>query len=110
MLAGRCEVEYGIGTNRRNEQRSTMKQIVNCLLIAIACLLAGCSHTQESETTELRRAMKQQMTALRAQLKASGATVAQLREFDRAIAALDQPMRQLERQMQAMETVEKRGE
>lgn len=79
------------------------KQTANVLLIAVACLLAGCSSTRESETSELRRGMKQQMRAVRAQLQASDASAAQLREFDRVAAAMDQQMRQLERQMQAME-------
>ena len=80
-----------------------MKYITGLFLIVTACFLVGCSTTKETETSEIRRGMKQQMNAVRAQLRASGASAAQLREFDRAAAAMDRQMRQLERQMHAME-------
>lgn len=80
-----------------------MKRIACLLLITTTCLLAGCSSPRESETSELRRGMRQQMSVLRTQLQTSGASAAQLRDFDKAMTELDRQMRQLERQMQAME-------
>lgn len=80
-----------------------MKRIACLLLITTTCLLAGCSSTRESETSEMRRGMKQQMSVVRTQLQTSGASAAQLREFDKAMTELDRQMRQLERQMHAME-------
>ena len=79
-----------------------MKPIL-CALLMATCFLSACSSTRDSETSELRGGMKQQMATVRAQMKASGATPAQLRDFDRAALAMDRQMRQLERQMQAME-------
>jgi prefoldin subunit 5 len=43
------------------------------------------------------------MTAQREQLKASGATATQLREYDRAMEQMDQAMRQIDKQMRALE-------
>lgn len=80
-----------------------MKRTANILLITSACLLASCSSTRENETSELRRDLRQQMNLVRTQLKTSGASTAQLRDFDKAMAELERQMRQLERQMQAME-------
>ena len=91
------------GTNQR-----IMKRIASSLLIVTACLLAGCSSTRETETSEMRRGVKQQMSVLRNQLQSSGASQAQLRDFDRAVAAVDRQMRQLERQLQAMEKSDSR--
>ena len=85
-----------------------MKRIANLVLLTAACFLAGCSTTKESKTSEMRRGMKQQMNAVRAQLQTSGASAARLREFDRVAAAMDRQMRQLERQMHAMEATDAR--
>jgi septal ring factor EnvC (AmiA/AmiB activator) len=79
-----------------------MKPILSALLVA-TCLLAACSSTRESETSEIRSGMKQQMATVRAQMKTSGATAAQLRDFDRAMVEMDRQMRALERQMKALE-------
>lgn len=80
-----------------------MKRIACFLLLATSCLLAGCSSTRETETSEMRRGMRQQMSVLRTQLQTSGASAAQLRDFDKAMTELDRQMRKLERQMHAME-------
>jgi len=80
-----------------------MKRIACLLLITTTCLLAGCRNTQESEASEMRRGLRQQTSILRTQMQTSGASSAQLRDFDKAMTELDRLMRQLERQMQAME-------
>ena len=85
-----------------------MKRTAGLLLITTTCFLAGCSSTKESEATEMRRGMKQQMSVVRMQLQTSGASSAQLRDFDKATAELDRLMRQLDRQMQAMEKMQER--
>jgi hypothetical protein len=73
------------------------------ILIGATCLLAGCRSPRETETSELRHGLRQQMRVVRTQLQTSGASSAQLREFDRVASALDRQMRQLERKIQAME-------
>jgi septal ring factor EnvC (AmiA/AmiB activator) len=74
--------------------------------LALLCafgLLTGCRSTHESDTAGLRREMRSQMNAARSELKASGATAQQLREFDRAMAELERTMGKLERQLHALE-------
>lgn len=73
------------------------------VLICAISLLAGCSTTREDDASEMRRAMRAQMTAVRNQMSASGASVAQLREFDKAMVEMDRVMRQMEKQMRAIE-------
>ena len=51
----------------------------------------------------MRREMRRQMMAVRTQMRASGASTAQLRDFDKAMAEMDRVMRQTERQMRALE-------
>ena len=85
-------------------QRLSMNRTaLSVILICAASLLAGCQTSRNSDTAELRHEMRKQLQSARAQLQASGATPAELREIDQAITALDRQMRQLERQMQAME-------
>ena len=73
------------------------------VLTCAASLCAGCATTQEDEASEMRRAMRAQMTAVRNQMSASGASVAQLREFDKAMVEMDRVMRQMEKQMRAIQ-------
>lgn len=73
------------------------------VLTCAASLCAGCATSKEAETSEMRRAMRAQMTAVRNQMLASGASVAQLREFDKAMVEMDRVMRQMEKQMRAIE-------
>ena len=70
---------------------------------SVALLLTACRSTPPSETAELRQAMRQQMNAQREQLKASGATATQLRDYDRAMEQMDQAMRQIDKQMRSLE-------
>lgn len=69
---------------------------LSVIAICAASLLAGCHTSRNSDTAELRHEMRKQLQTARAQLQTSGATPAQLREIDQAIAALDQQMQQLE--------------
>jgi hypothetical protein len=50
-----------------------------------------------------RREMREQMMAVRRQMQASGASLAQLREFDKAMAEMERLMRQAEKQMRALD-------
>ena len=80
-----------------------MKRTLLALALLSAGLLSACRSTPTSETAELRQEMRAQMKVQREQLKASGATAEQLREYDHAMEQMDQGMRQMEKQMRAME-------
>jgi hypothetical protein len=43
------------------------------------------------------------MMVVRTQMRASGASAAQLRDFDKAVAEMDRMLRQMEKQMRALE-------
>lgn len=76
---------------------------LSVIVICAAILLTGCRTSHNRDTAEVRHEMRKQLQSARAQLQASGATPAQLREIDQAITALNRQLRQIERQMQAME-------
>jgi Tfp pilus assembly protein PilO len=82
-----------------------MKRITSrsAVFICAALLCAGCATTHNDETSEMRRGMRQQMMAVRTQMRASGASAAQLRDFDKAVAEMDRMLRQMEKQMRALE-------
>jgi hypothetical protein len=74
-----------------------------CLAALLIALLSGCSSPLHSETNEMTQMLNEQMKALRAQLVAQGATAEQLREFDRQMATLKKSMKQVGRQLNAIE-------
>jgi len=80
-----------------------MNRVLLSSALLPALLLTACRSTHTSETSELPQEMRQQMSEQRAQLKASGATAAQLREYDRAMEQTEAAMRQMEKQMRELE-------
>lgn len=82
-----------------------MKGITSLAVFCICAVLlcAGCASTSDNEASQMRREMRRQMMAVRTQLQASGASTAQLRDFDKAMAEMDRVMRQTEMQMRALE-------
>jgi len=88
-----------------NQRGGNLKGITYLLaaFIGAALLCAGCASTSDNEASQMRREMRRQMMAVRTQMRASGASTAQLRDFDKAMAEMDRVMRQTERQMRALE-------
>jgi len=89
----------------KDQRRGIPKRIAFLagVLICAASLCSGCATTRKDETSEMRREMHKQMTAVRNQMRASGASATQLREFDKAMAEMDRLMRQTEKQMRAIQ-------
>ena len=80
-----------------------MKRLFLALALVAPWLFSACRSTQSSETAEMRRELRAEMKEQREQLKASGATAEQLREFDRSMEQMEQAMREMEKQMRALE-------
>lgn len=82
-----------------------MKRLFLALALALVApwLFSACRSTQSSETAEMRRELRAEMNEQREQLKASGATAEQLREFDRTMAQMEEALRQAEKQMRALQ-------
>ena len=72
---------------------------VFCALV----LWAGCRSSQDGDPAYPRRELRREMAKARAELKAGGATAAQLREFDRTMATLESTIGKLEKQVRGLE-------
>lgn len=72
-------------------------------LLCALSLLVGCCSPREREAIEWRHEMRTEIRKARAELRASGATAAQLREFDRAVVMLERAAGKLEGQVRALE-------
>ena len=88
-----------------NQRIGNLKRITNLLAVffSAALLCAGCASTSDNEASQMRREMRRQMMAVRTQMQTSGATPAQLREFDKAMVEMERVMRQTEKQLRALE-------
>lgn len=73
------------------------------LLLIATAWLTGCKTTEEGEVGDLTHEMRGQMNATRAQLRASGASAKELREFDQAMQQLEKSMRAMEKQLKRLE-------
>ena len=82
-----------------------MKGITSLAVFCVCAVLlcAGCASTSDNEASQMSREMRRQMVAVRTQLQASGASTAQLRDFDKAMAEMNRVMRQTEKQMRTLE-------
>jgi Tfp pilus assembly protein PilO len=73
------------------------------ILIAAAITSAGCQTTKQERTSEDELPIREMRAELMREMKAGGATPAQLREMRRQLDALERQMKKLQRQLKRLE-------
>ena len=73
------------------------------LLVGVTACRTSDGASTTSETSSMRKELREEMVRQRRELKEAGASPEALREYDRSIQQVDKALQQLEREMRTVE-------